>query len=59
MKQYRVALVKKDGTIISKNFNAREEAQDFILNIATNEGIKTAYILNKETKEREKVEGLE
>ena len=56
---WRVAVLKKDGNIVSKNFNTPEEAQNYILDMATNEGVKTAYILNKKTGDKEKVEGLE
>lgn len=55
---FRVAILKKDGNIVSKNFNTPEEAQNYILDMATNEGIKTAYILNKKTGVRERVEDL-
>lgn len=56
---YRIAILKKDGKVIGKNFAKRPEAQDFILDIATKEGVKKAYILDKTTGKREKVEGLE
>jgi len=59
MEQYRVALVTKSGKTKSKNFNTKSKAEDYILNIATKEGIKRAVLLNRDTKEREVTEGLE
>lgn len=48
---FRVGIVKKDGDIISQNFNTEKEANDFVLDIAEKFGIKHYRILNKETKE--------
>ena len=59
MEHFRVALVTKSGQNKSENFNTKEEAQDYILNIAEKEGVKRAVLLNKKTGEREITEGLE
>jgi len=55
---FRVAILKKDGKVVSKNFTKRPEAQDYVLDIAEKEGIKKAYILNKNTGEREIVKEI-
>ncbi len=50
MKKFRVAIVLKNGEIISRNCATKEEADEFILTAGQ---IKIAKILNKETKEVE------
>jgi len=59
IKIYRVALLTKSGQNKSKNFDTKEEAQDYILNIAEKEGVKRGIILNKDTGEREIIKELE
>ena len=51
---FRVGIVKKDGEVISKNFNDKGSAETWILE-QTNI-IKKAVLLNIETKEREIME---
>ena len=50
---YRVGLVNKNGDVISKNFNNKKEAEEWLL-IQAEQGIKKAIIVNKNNiKERE------
>ncbi len=56
---YRISLLTKSGQYKNKNCNTKEQAQDYILNIAEKEGVKRAVLLNKDTGEREITEGLE
>ncbi len=50
---YKVGIVKSNGEIKSQNFETKQQADDYILSMAEKGKIKTAIILNKETKERE------
>ncbi len=50
---YRVGITKSNGEIDSQNFETKQEADEYVLSMAEKEGLKTAMILNKETKERE------
>ena len=56
---YRIAILKNDGKTLGKNFKDREEAQDYILDIAEKEGVKRAILLNKKTNKREIIKELE
>jgi len=53
--KYRLGILKKDGKIIAKNFNTQGEAEDYILTISEKENIKRADLMNKETKEKERI----
>lgn len=53
--KYRVAIITKDGKSIGRNFDNRNEVEDFILKIDDKNGVKRADILNRETKERERL----
>ena len=53
---FRVACITKDGEIISQNFETMAAAQDWVLDIAIKQGIKTARIKDKMTGEITKVE---
>jgi len=56
---FRVGLVTFiSGVITAKNFPTKSEADEYILLMAEKEGVKTGYIENIETKEREKIEEL-
>ena len=46
---FRVGIITKSGKIISKNFDKREQAENFVLEIAEKHGIKRARLRNKET----------
>ncbi len=48
---FRIGIVKKDGTIISQNFDTKPEAEDFVLDLAEKEGIKFYKIKDKKTGE--------
>ena len=50
---YRVGITTLKGVTISRKFQTREKADEWILEVAEKEGVKKAIILNKETKERE------
>ena len=51
---FRVAITFKDKqTPLGKNFETKEEADLFILELAEKEKISTVIIQNKETKKRE------
>ena len=53
---YKVALVSmKNGVLPLQSFATRPEADEYILKIAEQEGVKTGYIENEETGEREKI----
>ena len=55
MKQFRVAIVIENLETIGKNFDTKSEAEDYVLKLSEQKTIKRADILNKETKERERV----
>jgi len=55
MEKFRVAISLKNLEIIGKNFSTKKEAEDYILEIADKQEVKTAYIKNKENGEKEKV----
>jgi hypothetical protein len=56
---FKVALVGyKTGVLPLQSFNTKEEADIYILKIAEKEGVKTGYIENSDTKEREKIEDM-
>jgi hypothetical protein len=55
---YRVALVTKKEVLPAKDFKTRDEADNYILEIAEQEGVKVGYIDNLETHERERIENL-
>ena len=55
MEKFRAAILLKNLKTIGKNFNTKKEAEDYILEIADKEEVKTAYIKDRETNEREKV----
>jgi hypothetical protein len=48
----------KSGVIPLQTFLTRELADEYILSIVAKEGIRTGYLLNTETKEREKLEEM-
>ena len=49
---WRVGITKKDGTVIAKNFDTKEEAEFWVLEQAE-KGIKRSIIVDKENiKER-------
>ena len=53
---YHVGLITKSGEILGKDFQTRPEADEWILNIDIEKGVKRADIRNDETNEREKIE---
>lgn len=56
---FKVILVGiKSGVIPLKSFPTREEADEFILTVVEQEGIKTGYLEDTSTGEREKIEGM-
>jgi len=57
---FKVALVTyKSGVIPLKSFETKDEADNYILETAEKEGgVKTGYIEDTETKEKEKIEEL-
>jgi hypothetical protein len=56
---FKVILVGiKSGVIPLKSFLTREEADEFILTIAEQEGVKTGYLEDTSTGEREKIEEI-
>jgi hypothetical protein len=56
---FKVGLVTfQSGVIPAKDFSTKSEADEYILIMAEKEGIKTGYIENLETGEREKLEEL-
>ena len=50
---FRVGIVKSNGQVEGKNFETKQEADDYILSMAEKDGLKNAMILNKETGEKE------
>ena len=46
---FRIGIITKLGKIIGENFNTRQDAEDFLLEIAEKEGIKRARIKDKKT----------
>ncbi len=53
---FRVGIIFKDGIIPrGQNFKTRTEAEDFILTESEKKEIKRADILNKETRDRERI----
>jgi hypothetical protein len=52
---FHVGIVTKTGNIIGKEFLTRAEADDYILKIDEQEGVRRADILNKDTGERERI----
>ena len=55
MEKFRVAILLENKKTIGKNFDTKKEAEDYILEIADKEEVKTAYIKDRETGEQEKV----
>ena len=55
MEKFRVAILLENLKTIGKNCSTRKEAEDYILEIADKQEVKTAYIKNKENGEKEKV----
>jgi hypothetical protein len=47
---FRVSILKANSKVVGKNFNTREQCDEYILSF---ENVKKAIILNKETKEKE------
>ena len=52
--KYRIAYITKSGEVKGKNFETKEELDNFIFEIMTD--IKKARCINKETKEVWRVE---
>ena len=48
-KMFRIVLITKLGKIIGKNFNTREQAEDYVLEISEKEGIRRARLKDKKT----------
>ncbi len=55
---YRVALLRKDGEIVSKNFDTKVQAEEYVLQIAEEYGIKVGWIKDFTTGKRDKIENL-
>lgn len=56
---FSVGLVTyKSGVLPIAHFNTKPEADEYVLTMAEKEGVKTGYITNMETNEREKIEEL-
>lgn len=51
----RAVITLGDLKYISKNFSTKSEAETWILEVSEKQKIKRADILNKKTKERERV----
>ena len=45
---YRVGITKKDGTVDAKNFESKEEAENWLLAQAEKEIIKRGIVVNKQ-----------
>ena len=50
---FRVGVTTKEGKVVAENFNNKNEADEWVLEMEEKVGITKAIILNKETKERE------
>ena len=50
---FRVGVVKANGKVEGKNFDTKQQADNYVLSMAEKEGLKSARILNKKTKEIE------
>lgn len=55
MKKFRLAILLENLETIGKNFDTKSEAEDYALNLLEQKTIKRADILNRETKERERI----
>jgi len=56
---YKVGLVTfKSGVLSARDFTTKSQAEDYILEMVDKEGVKTGYLENTETKEREKIEEM-
>ena len=53
---FQVGIVKKNGTIIGKRVESREEADEYILSIAEKEEIKLAKIRDLKTGFEERID---
>ena len=51
MEKYRVGVITDKGKIMSKNFNTKDEATDWLLELMNKEEIRHYKIVNRETKE--------
>jgi len=51
MIKFRLAIIKKDGSPLGKNFKTREEVDDFLLNEMEKDNIKFYRIKDRETGE--------
>lgn len=49
--KYRVGLITNKGRIMSKNFNTKDEATAWLLELMNKEEIRHYRIINRETKE--------
>jgi len=49
--KFRVGITKKDGKAIAKNFNTKEEVDDFVLEVAEQSGVRYYRIIDRRTKE--------
>jgi len=53
---YKVGLVTFKSEVLSaRDFTTKSQAEDYILEMVDKEGVKTGYLENTETKEREKI----
>jgi hypothetical protein len=55
---YRVAILLKNGERISDNFNSKDEADTWLLELMEKEDIKKAIIVNKENINEKYVENF-
>jgi len=49
--KYRLGIVTKTGRIFGINISSKEEADDYILNLAGKEGIKQYRLIDRQTGE--------
>jgi len=49
--KYRVAIITQTNKILGKNFNTRDKAETWIIEIMETEGVKHYKIIDRKTKE--------
>ena len=53
---YKIAFVNNSGEIKSEKFNTKQEAENWLLDLAVIEGFKSGRIRNLETNEEERID---
>ena len=51
MEKLRVGIIKKSGETIAKNVDTKEEADNFVLKIAEQSGVKYYKVIDRQTQE--------